>query len=73
MRLALAKQRANEKFLIRHTFKGQFSYFKIYVMPPRQNHSNHPNSNQNKHGQNYVKKKSFDNVVDYITNNEYEN
>ena len=29
MRLALAKQRANENFLIRHTFKRQFSYFKI--------------------------------------------
>ena len=29
MRLALAKQRANEDFLIRHTFKRQFSYFKI--------------------------------------------
>ena len=28
-RLALAKQRANENFLIRHTFKRQFSYFKI--------------------------------------------
>ena len=42
-------------------------------MPPRHNHSNHPNSNQNKHGENYVEDESFDNVVDYITNNEYEN
>ena len=42
-------------------------------MPPRQNHSNHPNSNQNKHGENYVENESVDNVVDYITNNEYEN
>ena len=29
MRLALAKQQANENFLISHTLKGQFSYFKI--------------------------------------------
>ena len=49
MRLALAKQRANENFLIRHTFKRQFLYFKIlrYAAPTIQAISN---SNQNKHG-----------------------
>ena len=46
MRLALAKQRANDNFLTRHTFERQFFVFplccpdKIIL----------PNSNQNKHG-----------------------
>ena len=29
-------------------------------MLPWQNYSNHPNSNQNKHGENYVEDESFD-------------
>ena len=37
MRLALAKEQGNENFLIRHTFKRKFSYFKIlcYVAPTK--------------------------------------
>ena len=37
IRLALAKQRPNEDFLIRHTFKRQLSYFEIlcYAAPTK--------------------------------------
>ena len=37
MRLAPAKPRANDNFLIRHTFKRQFSYFKTlcYAVPTK--------------------------------------
>ena len=67
MRLALAKQRANETFLIRHTFKRQFSYFKIknrksyfkMLCRPDKIIQTIPNSNQNKHGGNYVEEQSF--------------
>ena len=46
MRLALAKQRANENFLTRHTFKRQIFVFPLY----RPNKSILQNSNQSKPG-----------------------
>ena len=46
MRLALAKQQANENFLTCHTFKRQFLVFPLC----RPDKIILPNSNQNKHG-----------------------
>ena len=61
MRLALVKQGANENFLIRHTFKRQFSYFKIlcYAAPTK---SFKPYQIQIKinMAENYVEDESFD-------------
>ena len=61
MRLALAKQRANENFLIRHTFKREFSYFKIlcYAAPTK---SFKPYQIQNKVNmvENVMEDESFD-------------
>ena len=61
MRLALAKQRANENFLIRHTFKQQLSYFKIlcYAAPTK---SLKPYQTQIKinMAENYAEDESFD-------------
>ena len=61
MRLALAKQRVNENLLIRHTFKRQFSYFKIlcYAAPTK---SFKPYQLQIKINiaENYVEDESFD-------------
>ena len=61
MRLALAKQQASENFLIRHTFKRQFSYLKIvcYATPTK---SFIPYQIQIKinMAENYVEDESFD-------------
>ena len=61
MRLALAKQQASENFLIRHTFKRQFSYLKIvcYTTPTK---SFKPYQIQIKinMAENYVENESFD-------------
>ena len=61
MRLALAKQQASENFLIRHTFKRQFSYLKIvcYTTPTK---SFKPYQIQMKinMAENYLENESFD-------------
>ena len=78
MRLALTKQRANENFLIRHTFKRQFFVFH-YAAQIKSFYQIQIKINM---AENYVDDECFDfeleedtivNVVDYMTNNEYKN
>ena len=61
MRLALRKQRANENFLIRHTFKQQFPYFKnlCYAAPTRSFKLYQTQIKINM-AENYVEDESFD-------------